>query len=422
MLLTDEESRMLSGELGEGVRIAAHTLVALGESQGAARLVPIRRAHAICSVDALACDPGLSVQGGLVFLEKLLDGGARCRDDVMLTLQPPGIDLGQYVRMGVSVEYADLQIRILEALKRLGAVPAFTCVPYLSVNTPAFGERVAFGESSVAVYANSAIGARTNRESGPTPICAAILGRIPEYGLLLDENRRGQVLVHVTARLDSPSDFGLLGAYLGARLQDQIPVLEGLASGMSEEELKYLGSCLSVTGSVSMFHVVGVTPESPTREAAFGTRAPDAVISVTDAEMRETRELLRAFDGPVDLVLLGNPQYSLRELATAARLLAGRRVCASVRLFVCTDAFQRLLADRLGYVRAIEGAGGEVVDICGCGVRETRIGKHAVHGFQRVVTDGVKSALYIRDGGHAQVVVGSAEECVAAAVSGRWPA
>ncbi|MDP6709334.1 MAG: aconitase X catalytic domain-containing protein, partial [Alphaproteobacteria bacterium] len=340
MKLTAEEEAMLSGAGGEGVRLAAQVMTALGESQGAERFVPIRRAHAICTLDSLACDPALEIQGGLLFLEELVSGGAKSREEVTLTLQPPGIDVQKPTAGGAPEAYAKLQLEILEALIRLGAVPAYSCVPYLDANVPNLGEVVAYGESSVAVYANSMLGARTNRESGPTPICAAIMGRVPEYGLLLDEHRRGQVLVQVSANLADAIDYALLGAHLGEALVDRIPVLEGVPATVSAEELKYLGSCASVTGAHSMFHVAGVTPEAPTTTQAFAGAPPPAELTVSDADLAQVLASLRTFDGPLDMVMLGNPQYTVRELARLAHWLEGRKISRNVELLVCTNSFQ----------------------------------------------------------------------------------
>ena len=420
MRLDDEDRAMLAGERGEGTAIAAAVMVALGESQGAERFVPIRRAHAICTLDSLACDPMLEHQGGLLFLEELIAGGARARDEVTLTLQPPGIDGGRYRTGGVTEAYADLQIDILRAMMRLGAVPAYSCVPYLDANVPTRGEVVAYGESSVAAYVNSMIGARTNRESGPTPICAAIMGRVPEYGLLLDQHRLGRVLVRVEAALESAIDHALLGAWLGQVLVDRTPVLEGMPATISAEDLKYLGSCASVTGAIDLFHIPGLTPEAPTREAAFGGKAAEDEVAVTTGDLGRQLATLRTFEGRPDMVLLGNPQYTRRELARLAHLLEGRRIHENVEMLVCTNGFQKLQAERAGHVATIEKAGATILDLCGCGVRETRIGRHAARPAERILTDGVKSALYIRDGGKAGIVVATQAECVGAAVAGHW--
>jgi predicted aconitase len=249
-------------------------------------------------------------------------------------------------------------------------------------------------------------------------VCAAIVGRVPEYGLLLDEPRRGQVLVRVRAALDGSFDIGLLGAHLGAVLRDRIPVLEGLPLDSLPADLRYLGAALSVTGAVSLFHAVGLTPECLTADAAFGGARPDEEMTVTDEDLAGTRASLTMFEGPFDLVMLGNPQYTYQEIMAVAGWLSGRRVSPHVEFYVCTNGLQRLLAARMGAVEAIERAGGQVVDICGCGIRETRLGRHAPRPIDRLVTDGVKSALYIRDAGRTQVVAAPAKACVEAAVRG----
>ncbi|MFV2041185.1 MAG: aconitase X catalytic domain-containing protein, partial [Candidatus Hydrothermarchaeales archaeon] len=247
MNLTREEEALLSGEGGEGMQKAMEIIVSIGDINDSERLIPVERVQ-ISGVSYKTIG-----DAGLEFLQDMAALGAKT--SVYSTLNPAGIDLEQE-NPDVPARFVEKQREILEAYELLGATPSCTCTPYLAGNKPGFGEHIAFAESSAVAYANSALGARTNRESAITALASAITGKTPLYGLHLDENRAPTLTVNVTENVESVNDYSALGYYIGKHF-DETPIFKGIQPGV--EGLKALSAGLA-TGKVSMFHIDGVTP------------------------------------------------------------------------------------------------------------------------------------------------------------------
>jgi len=248
MHLTKEEQAIIDGHQGEGASIAMKVLVGIGQVFDASRLVPIRRAHVSLS----------NQEGDTWFAEKLQKAGAKC-------LVPPTVNPGYcmdfFLSKGLlSNEDIDSMRRCHEAYKNLGAQMNYSCTPHLLENVPLLGEVVAYSESSATVFINSVCGARSNRESSQSALCAAIVGRVPEYGLLLDENRRAQALIKVEADLSDDFFYSILGWLTPKKIDNLIPVYSGIRERPTPEALINLGTELNVTGAIPMFHIAGFTP------------------------------------------------------------------------------------------------------------------------------------------------------------------
>ena len=171
MYLTREQERILEGEYGEVMERSLRLLVKLGEIYGADRMIPVSSVQVAGVSYKSIGDPGLE------FLEDLAAGGTRVR--VLTTLNPAGMDLIDWRKLGVPLDFAAKQLKIIEAFRRMGAAMTITCTPYLAGNLPRFAEHIAWSESSAVSFANSVIGARTNREGGPSALAAAICGVTP---------------------------------------------------------------------------------------------------------------------------------------------------------------------------------------------------------------------------------------------------
>ncbi len=398
VLLTAEEQAMLDGEFGEGTALAMRVLVGIGEAFDAPRMVPISRAHVALS----------NQEADLWFVERMVGLGARCR--VAPTVNP-GFDL-EYFNQAAALEAGDMEQmeRTYRAYRAIGAVLNFSCTPYLLDNIPRQGEVVAFSESSATPYVNAVYGARSNRESAQSALCAAVAGRVPEYGLLLAENRRGQIVVDVKAELSSDFDYQLLGYAVPKKIGHRIPVFVGIPDTASPEALMNLCAELNTAGAVPMFHIVGLTPEAPTLEAALGGREPVDTVTVTDRDLLEVREQISQAPGQVDFVLLGCPHLSLRQLQTIAELVRGKKL--RVELWINTSAYTREVAARMGLVDVIERAGGHVLqDTC----VDQPIWKH-LEG-KTGATESPKCAYYTKRR-QMNFVIRSLEACVQAAIEG----
>jgi predicted aconitase len=401
MELTTEERAMLEGEQGPGVRKAMEIVVTLGRIFDAQRLLPVS------SVQVAGVSYRNLGEAGLEFLQEWASQGAVAR--VPATLNPAGLDLQVWRELGFSEEFARRQVAVIEAYGRLGVRSTCTCAPYLVGNVPQKGEHVAWAESSAVSYANSVLGARTNREGGPGALAAAITGRTAAYGLHLDENRRATLRVDVRCPVHALSDFGALGYLVGKEAQNRTPYFDGLGP-CSNVDLKALGAAMAASGAVALYHVAGVTPEA---------NRPD--ILAPDHETLVVRDLQPAFAAlnaavqAIDLAWFGCPHAGLEEMARIAGLLNGRQVTAA--LWVTTARGTREQAQRAGLVDAIEASGGRVLaDMC------VVVAPMEQLGFRTLATPSAKGATY--GPSHAGLLVryGTEEQCVEAAVTGVWPA
>ncbi len=347
--------------------VAVKLLVSLGELYGAERLIPITSAHVSGASYKLIGDPGLE------FLE---DFAADARVAVPTTVNPLGTDLQQWRELGVPEDFAEKQARVARAYEAMGARPVYSCTPYLLGARPARGEHVAWSESNAVCFANSVLGARTNREGGPSALAGAIVGATPDYGLHRDEGRQPTIVFDVRTPIRGIG-FSLLGLLAGKETGDGVPYFRGFRG--SEADLKWLGAAVASSGSVGMFHLERVTPEWR-RARTKGLR----VVRVTKADLEETRA--HYTDGTdAELIALGSPQLSAEELRVIAALVDRRP--PRIPVWVFTSRIVREACPEA--VAAIERAGGRVLaDTC---LEVTLL----EHRFHTVATPSGKGAYYL---------------------------
>lgn len=390
MYLTKEQERMLSGEEGEVVERMFRLLVRLGDIYGADRMIPIGSAQVAGVSYKSIGDPGLE------FLEDIAAKGARVR--VPTTLNPPGMDLVDWRILGFPEDFAQKQLRIMEAFRKMGIMMTATCTPYLVGNLPRFREHIAWSESSAVSFANSVIGARTNREGGPSALAAAICGLTPNYGLHLDENRKPSYLIEVKVELKSTADFGALGYHVGKIVRDKIPYFRGIKEA-DVDQLKALGAAMAASGAVALYHVEGITPEAWMMETGKLEK-----IEVGEQDIREAYGKLNTGSDP-DIVILGCPHASLKEIATLAGRLEGKKL--KKPLWICTSRATKEAATRMGLTGTIEAAGGRVVaDTC------TVVSPIERMGYRTIGVDSGKAANYLPGFCKQQVVFKSLDELV----------
>ncbi len=403
--LTAEEEAMLAGEAGPGVQKAMEIVVALGQIYGATDLVPV------AGVQVAGVSYKNLGNAGLEFLQEWAAQGARVR--VPATLNPAGMDLVSWRDLGFSEGFARQQEAVIAAYTALGVTPTCTCTPYLVDYLPEFGQHVAWAESSAVSYANSVLGARTNREGGPSALAAAITGRTARYGLHLDENRRATAVIDVCCPVASEADLGALGYLVGQHVKNGVPYLRFEKAGIGAPQnrhLKTLGAAMAASGAVALYHVEGVTPEA---------RAGNVIALGAETLVVDDLALgYAALNGPseqVDLVSLGCPHASLAEIETMAGYLDGKRVGAA--LWITTARATRDAAEAAGLVARIEAAGGRIVaDTC------TVVAPVADLGFRTLATNSAKMAFYAPSYSGLSVRFGPMEQCLDAAVTGRWQA
>ncbi len=315
---------------------------------------------------------------GLEFLEDIAERGLLVK--VRSTTNPAGMDLKRWSEMGIPENYAEKQLRIVKALLSVGAEPTFTCTPYLVGNKPKEGEHICWGESSAVVFANSVLGARTNREGGVKTIVSAIVGLTPKCGMHLEENRRPDLSIRLENSLHGKTDFGVLAYYVGRLAPRSVPKYEGIVD-VSEAELKSMSAAGAASGSIELFHIDKITPEAslPCKEGCDKIR-------IGKTELKETFESLNTTGSTPDIIVLGCPHLSKEELMQAANFLDGRKVKVPFWLFTSRSVFER----NKDICRHIERSGAKVFcDTCMvvCPLKNL--------GYSIVATDSAKAARYL---------------------------
>ncbi|ACS90993.1 aconitase X catalytic domain-containing protein [Thermococcus sibiricus] len=370
MYLTKEEELILVGEYGYSLQKAMEILVALGEIYGADRLIPIKSAQIA----------GVSYKNigdaGIEFLQDFVNAGAKVT--VYTTLNPAGIG---------DETFMEKQRKILELYRDMGIEITSTCTPYYGANLPKFGDHIAWSESSAVSFANSIIGARTNREGGPSSLAAAIVGKTPNYGLHLDENRKATVLVEIIAKIKDFVDYSFLGYYLGKALKNDVPYFKGLKPEKNDY-LKELGASMAATGSIALYHVEGETPE-------YKEAITDKIekIQVGEEELKEVKEKFNADWSEIDAIVIGCPHASIQEIKEIAELLRMREKPLKAPLLITASRVVKSLSDALGYTEVIERYNGKIiVDSC-------LIVSPVKKWYNGIATNSGKASFYFSSGG-----------------------
>ena len=404
--LTAEDKNMLSGSRGDGAQLAMRVITRVAEVYAATRLIDISWAHVASAYD--------HSQANLGFALRL--ARSETRVVVPTTLTACSLNL-QDKRSGAQV--ASVAQQLIELYKNMGCSPVMTCAPYHTRAEPGLGEDIAWCESSAVVYANSVLGARTNRYVEFLDMAAAVTGRVPDRGLHKFKDRRATVLVRLNKLPDKwlrqAWFFHVLGLLIGRKVGDAIPAIDGLPAETELEFLRAFGAAAASSGSLSMFHAIGITPEAATQEIAFQGSSPESVINITEEEVLATAtSLSRNRDEALTAVCLGAPHYSLSEFESLVGLLAGRRIADTVRLHVSTSDVVRAELEQAGTLDTLLSAGINIVTGRCTYYRPTVDGCDG-----HVMTDSAKWAYYGPAGLGASVTFSSLEACVESACAGR---
>jgi hypothetical protein len=397
MHLTEKEQRMLDGAEGYAVRKSMEILVALGDIYGARSLINVG------SVQVSGVSYYNLGDAGLEFLNELAKDG---KVKVLTTLNPAGMDLENWRQLGISPEFAEKQNLVIDAFQRMGILISCTCTPYLIGNLPLYGEHVAWSESSAVTFANSVIGAKTNREGGPSALAAAFVGETPCYGLHLDENRVPDIHVQVKAELTKLSDWGALGYAIGTKAENRIPYISGIKAA-DLDELKSFCASVVTYGAKPLFYIKGITPASEQQAV------PNETVTIEQADIKNAYDNINDQVSDIELVCVGCPHCSINEIAKVAELLKGKKVAEGTEFWVATSRTAKQLADKRGYTAVIEAAGGKFA----C---DTCMAVAPLKGrFKSLATTSAKGCFYSRQN-LMKTKMGSIEECVEAAVTGKW--
>jgi len=409
LILTKHDQEMLDGAYGPAVQMAMSILVQMADVYQADELLDISAAHIDSTIYI-----GVS---GMEYAERLADFGAQVA--VPTTLNVSGLDEHHWQEWSVPNEWASNARRQMLAYQRMGAVPTWTCAPYQTVYRPEFGQQIAWGESNAIVFANSVIGARTERYPDLLDICCAITGRAPAAGLHLTQNRAGEVqlsMVDIPGKLQSADVFyPVFGHLVGKLAGDLIPVITGLDTIPTDDQHKAFGAAAATSGQVALYHMVGVTPEAPNLEAALHGKPALDYIEITMQDLLSAkRELSTISESKLDMVALGCPHFSLDEFGMLAQFIDGKIKNPAVQMHITSNRDTIKQAKSLGYFEKLEAFGAKfTVDTCI--LATPMLGPE----IKTLMTNSGKYAYYTPGLLGKNILYSSLEDCAASAIAGR---
>jgi predicted aconitase len=399
LILTEEQQDLLNGISGPVLQKYMQWLVRWGTAMKAERLIDVHNVHA----SGLSA-PGHTAIGmnseAVAGAMKQVEEFTQFKVKVPTSSHISRITTDYPEERGLEPDQLDFQKFVIERARKAGIVLTWTCAPYIVGVLPGKGQICAWTESSAVVYVNSIIGARSTRNGQESAIAASVLGWVPEFGVLKTENRKGNILITVETELNNSLDYGLAGYFAGD--------LAGLDIG------KQISAALATSGGVTMFHAIGITPEASTREEAFQGEQPKETHVFDERKKKAVYDQLHnVHDEIIDHVMIGCPHATLEEIRLAADLLQGRKINDNIRLEVWTPRAIRGAAEELGFVQAIEDAGGRVLSDTCPAVSRISQGK-------AMATHSCKQAHYSKQILGNRVALGTIEQCVMSAVEGRW--
>lgn len=418
MILTDREKAMLDGAEGDVVAEAIDNIIQFGEAFQAERLVDI----SFCIYPSEQSIYEGMVEDAVEYSKR----GAKVRVPAPNTTLV--CDLERPESTGCPRELAELQAQIEPAHRAQGVCETFTCTPQFLGFVPPFGSYAALVESSAIIYYNSVLGVRSNR-GGMFTRFSAITGKYPLMGYLLDENRRGTHHFKVNIepeKFDSYDKYSALGMHIGSVVGSDVPVIEGIRP-QKQEYLLGLGAALATSGSVTLFHIPGVTPEARTIEEAFHGKSPEDVYEVNESDLENIRSKFTSVESgdDVDFVMLGCPHYNLEQIRLVAEKLKGKKIAEGVRFWICTNRMTRKQAEYSGYMKTIEDTGALLVaDTCPV-ESHMRISTCRDYGLkvpnvEAMVCDSGKMVRYVGDLIGCKTALADIDKCIECAISGRW--
>ncbi len=420
MILTEEEKRMLGGELGPGVSRAMEFLIAYGEAYGAQKMVKVKSSHIL--PDPVEWLNNLTEEVENFKVMTTLHSGSPYNTQMVDIL---GLKEGEG---GYAVEENRIA---LDIYRQKSAFLTCSCAPYLMGNIVKQGDVFTWAGSSGIIINNSLNGARGNRESGVSMTCSAITGRTPDMLLTTDEGRKAQIVFNprgLNLEEMTEAEYGAMGYHIGSVAIDKNVAIDTLPTSLPFEKLKYLLSPMPVSGAVSLCHITGITPQALTLDQALGGRKPDDCIQIEAGDIKNAASQLTTADNDsVDVVMLGCPHLTIVELKQIATLLEGKKVSDNVKLWLNTNEGVYVLAKKMGYIDIFEKAGAVILrEIC---IAMFPFGK-LKQPVKNVATNSARCAHYMARGGMGDLVgqkimgslYGSVTQCLTSAISGKWEA
>ena len=416
MILSKVEEEMLAGRQGAAKKLALEGLVQLGRAYGAPRMVEIGYAHIHAGMALYLEDVEL--------IEGLADQNAQMA--VPASVNIANADTVNWKQTGAPEKLVRLQQRAATAHHSMGSACSFTCTPYWAGHWPTWNTHMTSIESTVTIFCNSVIGAKSNRD-GYFSVYAGITGRYPLFGYHLDENRRGTVLFKVEAEPRGTTDFSCLGFHIGKIVGEGVPVLSGLKRRPTLDELDALGAGMATSGGVSLYILPQVTPPFGSVEQAFAPQSVPEALPVSRADIDEVyRYFCTGRFDQIDIIHVGCPHASFEEMRDYANQLRGKKVKDSVEFWITTSRAVRRMAEEQELLKVLETAGAKVIaDTCPISCHFARtVSPDPALGvvpppLRTVLVDSAKQAKYVRDMIQCDTLLAPTERVIEAAITGR---
>ena len=317
-------------------------------------------------------------------------------------------------------EIRTIQGKACDFYERIGVVPTYSAMPYYHYR-PRLGQHLSVSESIATLWCNTMLGARCERDDGVKSLAAAITGYVPREGIHLDENRLGEVIIHPGSDIDltqfTDADWDAYSLAASRKCKEKLPVFTGIPTTINQTDLKHLHAVIAVESGLALMHLVGITPEAPTLEAAMGGRKPLEEFTVGKKDLEEAYDLANTATGSkVDFILMGCPHLTLREMRDVARELDGKKVHPEVSLVISTSQLLYEQADDMGYIDIIQRAGGSVA-------KEMCIAFAGTQATGTIATNSIKAVFFyagFTSDGTRLTRFGSTTDCAKSAISGNW--
>jgi predicted aconitase len=405
MILNQEEKAMLNGELGEAKKWAIKHQIQVGNFFDAENFVNVSQVH-------MMVDPESIGEEGVLFLEKIANMNTKVV--VPMITDPRGVDLNYYRPLGQTEEMANIDRRTIKACSSMGILMTNTCINYQTIMPPIYGEHVAYGDTGVVIYSNSACGARSNFEGGPSALAAGLTGRTPRYGLHLDENRLPTKRFILKDQPKELTDWGILGAVVGKKSGSywEVPIIEGLEVIPTSDEMKHLGAAMASYGSTPLFHLHGITPEARNiKEEDFNHLEKN---NITKSDLDNLKSQFGKKGDKIDVVVFAAPQLSIIEMHKVANLCDNK--IFKIPVIVCTSPQVYSDAIRMGFIERIEKSGAKVLEgTCFYNQYAREIGE--ANGWKKLLSNSVKIVNILGGYGY-QPALANMEDCIKSALVG----
>lgn len=371
MELARDEEKALEGNSGEALATAYRILVAIGEATGAKKLAPVKWAH-ISGVNYNTIG-----DGGMRFLEKF---STSAKFAIKTTINPMGYD--RCKPEDIPQSFQERQENIASSYERMGAKPSFTCTPYEVFELPQKGTVVSFAESNAAVFSNSLLGLRTNKESALSALASSVTGKTPLSDLRLEEARNPKTVIQSDFDFRTELDYGLLGYFAGKAVKDSCVALNNI-NKLDTIQAKALCAAMGTSGSCGMFTLGGKAKE----KISFGKKEAQAVMD----------ELSTADDA--DIITLGSPQLGINELKLLAKLTETKKFTRRCIVFCSRTIYNSAL--KIGLAGKIEKSGADFrCDSCTCLTPYVTKDR-----YDAVITNSVKGAYYLSKSNKVKVAL-----------------